>query len=64
MITHTRPCTTCGQLVYFIKNSGGRYVPMNADTKQPHFETCINKPLPNYKPNPNRKIDPLGALNK
>ena len=44
MIEYTRNCTTCGELIYFIKNSEGRFVPMNAKDKRPHFETCTNPP--------------------
>lgn len=36
-----KPCRYCGDPIYFTRNSAGTgWVPMNADGKRAHYETC------------------------
>lgn len=40
-----RPCTTCGQMIFFKKNSEGKMVPFNAaDHDTCHYVTCTHPP--------------------
>lgn len=37
-----RKCTTCGEQIFFKKNSSGKYIPFNIFDNRCHFETCIH----------------------
>jgi len=39
-----KPCSSCGQLIYFKRNTEGKFVPFNASDDRCHFESCTRPP--------------------
>ena len=57
-VSEPRKCVKCNDLIFFKKNSTGKYIPFNVSDNKCHFEVCTLRPKPTIM---NQKLSKYNA---